>query len=53
LFTRENFEKFSALHEYYLPDSGESLLNRGFQNWKYLVLNMTAWNECKEYVQEL
>jgi putative isomerase len=51
LFGRD-FERFGALHEYYLPDSGEPVLNRGFQNWNYLVLNMAAWYEGKEYVRE-
>jgi putative isomerase len=48
----KDFEKYGALHEYYLPDSGEPVLNRGFQNWNYLVLNMIAWYEGKDYVQE-
>ncbi len=44
LFARD-FERFGALHEYYLPESGEPVLNRGFQNWNYLVLNMAVWRE--------
>lgn len=44
LFARD-FERFGALHEYYLPDSGEPVLNRGFQNWNYLALNMAVWRE--------
>jgi len=51
LFGRD-FERFGALHEYYLPDSGEPVLNKGFQNWNYLVLNMAAWYEGKERVRE-
>jgi putative isomerase len=47
-----DFEKYGALHEYYLPDSGEPVLNKGFQNWNYLVLNMIAWYEGKPYVEE-
>jgi len=35
-----DFKKNGALHEYYEPDSGEPILNKGFQNWNYLVLNM-------------
>ena len=45
-------ERFGALHEYYLPDNGEPVLNRGFQNWNLLVLNMAAWLEGKEVVEE-
>jgi putative isomerase len=51
LFSRD-LQRFGALHEYYLPDSGEPVLNRGFQNWNYLVLNMAAWYEGKPVVRE-
>jgi putative isomerase len=51
LFGRD-FERFGALHEYYEPDNGEPILNRGFQNWNYLVLNMIDWYEGKEPVAE-
>lgn len=51
LFGRD-FERFGALHEYYQPDNGEPILNRGFQNWNYLVLNMIAWLEGKPVVAE-
>jgi putative isomerase len=51
LFGRD-FERGGALHEYYLPDNGEPVLNPGFQNWNYLVLNMAAWYEGRERVSE-
>ena len=51
LFGRD-FERFGALHEYYLPESGEPVLNKGFQNWNFLVLNMSAWYEGKPFVTE-
>jgi len=51
LFARD-FERSGALHEYYLPESGEPVLNRGFQNWNYLVLNMAVWREGAEPVAE-
>ncbi|KJD34314.1 glycoside hydrolase family 37 [Tamlana nanhaiensis] len=51
LFGRD-FEKNGALHEYYEPETGEPLLNKGFQNWNYLVLNMIAWMENKKAVEE-
>jgi hypothetical protein len=35
-------ERFGALHEYYQPETGEPILNRGFQSWNYLVMNMAA-----------
>ena len=51
LFGRD-IERFGAMHEYYQPENGEPILNRGFQNWNYLVLNMIAWLEGKEVVAE-
>ncbi len=51
LFGRD-YERFGALHEYYLPENGEPVLNRGFQNWNYLVLNMINWYEGKMPVRE-
>jgi hypothetical protein len=51
LFARD-FERFGALHEYYLPETGEPVLNKGFQNWNYLVLNMAAWYEGRPGVRE-
>ncbi len=51
LFGRD-LERFGSLHEYYQPDNGEPALNRGFQNWNYLVLNMIAWLEGRMCVEE-
>jgi putative isomerase len=51
LFGRD-FQRFGALHEYYQPENGEPILNRGFQNWNYLVLNMAAWLEGMPFVEE-
>ncbi|CAN5775021.1 hypothetical protein BH09VER1_BH09VER1_17030 [soil metagenome] len=51
LFGRD-LERFGALHEYYQPENGEPILNRGFQNWNYLVLNMIAWLENAACVEE-
>lgn len=48
----KDFEKHGALHENYLPDSGEPVLNKGFQDWNYLVLNMIAWYEGRPFVEE-
>lgn len=52
LLLGRDYERFGALHEYYIPDNGEPVLNRGFQNWNLLVLNMAAWLEGKESVEE-
>lgn len=48
----KDFERFGALHEYYEPETGEALLNKGFQNWNYLVLNMCAYMEEKKVIEE-
>lgn len=48
----KDFKKNGALHEYYEPETGEPLLNKGFQNWNYLVLNMIASLEGKKTVEE-
>ena len=51
LFGRD-FQRSGALHEYYDPETGEPILNKGFQNWNYLVLNMCAWMEGKPVIAE-
>jgi putative isomerase len=52
LLLGRDFERFGALHEYYLPENGEPVLNKGFQNWNLLVLNMMAWLDKKPVVTE-
>ena len=47
-----DIERYGAMHEYYQPENGEPILNRGFQNWNDLVLNMIAWLEGKTPVVE-
>jgi Glycosyl hydrolase family 63 C-terminal domain len=51
LFGRD-FQANGALHEYYNPDTGEPIMNKGFQNWNYLVMNMMAWEENRTPVEE-
>ena len=48
----QDLQKEGALHEYYDPDSGTPIINKGFQNWNYLVLNMIAWMEHRAVVRE-
>ncbi len=48
----EDLKREGALHEYYDPDSGAPIINKGFQNWNYLVLNMLAWLEGRPVVKE-
>ena len=52
LLLGKDYERFGALHEYYLPDNGEPVLNKGFQNWNLLVLNMASWLDGKPIVAE-
>ena len=47
-----DYEKNGDLHEFYLPDTGEPVMNKGFQDWNYLVLNMIAWYQGKPFVEE-
>lgn len=48
----EDLKREGALHEYYNPDTGAPIMNKGFQNWNYLVLNMIAWIEGRVAVRE-
>ena len=48
----KDFERSGTLHEYYQPENGEPILNPGFQNWNYLVLNMLAWMEGDPVIEE-
>lgn len=48
----EDYQKTGTLHEYYQPDNGIPIINKGFQNWNYLVLNMMAWFDKREVVKE-
>lgn len=52
LLLGKDFERFGALHEYYLPENGEPVLNKGFQNWNFLVINMIAWLENRKAITE-
>ena len=48
----EDLKREGALHEYYNPETGAPIMNKGFQNWNYLVLNMVAWLEGRTVVRE-
>ena len=47
-----DFERFGELHEYYEPYTGEPIMNKGFQNWNLLALNMIAWLDGRDEVRE-
>lgn len=40
------------LHEYYDPESGEPVLNPGFQSWNLLSVNIYAWLHDQPVVEE-
>ena len=48
----EDLKKEGALHEYYNPETGEPIMNKGFQNWNYLIVNMLAWLENRPVITE-
>ncbi len=48
----KDFNRDGTLHEYYQPENGEPILNPGFQNWNYLVLNMLNWMDEKKVISE-
>ena len=54
--TQKLFEKdiiaCGELHEYYDPESGEPVMNPGFQNWNLLSVNMQAWVNGQPVVEE-
>jgi putative isomerase len=47
-----DYKKTGTLHEFYLPENGEPVMNRDFQDWNLLVLNMIAWYEGKSSIEE-
>ena len=47
-----DIEKCGEMHEYYDPDTGEGVINAGFQNWNLLVNNMIAEIEGRTIIKE-
>lgn len=48
----KDLQSCGEFHEYYHPDTGEGLMNQGFQNWNLLVNNMIAELEGREVILE-
>ncbi len=46
----EDLKKNGAFHEYYDPDTGEGLFNKGFSSWNLLAFNMIEYFEGKELI---
>ena len=44
LFGRD-IAQCGEMHEYYDPESGEPVINQGFQNWNLLSIKMGQWLE--------
>lgn len=47
-----DIETTGELHEYYVPETGEPVINAGFQNWNLLSINMDAWLNGEQRVTE-
>lgn len=47
-----DIERHGCMHEYYVPETGEPVMNPGFMNWNFLVLNMIVWAEGGTVVAE-
>lgn len=41
------------MHEYYDPETGKPVNNQGFQSWNMLAVNMKAWLDGEEVVEEM
>jgi len=41
-----------AFHEYYHPETGEGLFNKGFSSWNLLAFNMLEYLDGNEVVEE-
>jgi putative isomerase len=37
-----DIEEHGGMHEYYVPETGQGVMNPGFMNWNYLIANMIA-----------
>ena len=48
----QDFAKNSAFHEYYHPETGEGMFNKGFSSWNTLLANMLAYLDGKPVIEE-
>ena len=51
LFSKD-IDTCGDLHEYYDPETGEPIMNQGFQNWNLLSINMLAWLNGDRVIEE-
>ena len=48
----KDLENSGAFHEYYNPETGEGLFNKGFSSWNLLAFNMLEYFDGKEVIEE-
>ena len=48
----KDFLTNGAFHEYYHPESGKGVFNKGFSSWNVLAANMIAYLENQEVIEE-
>ena len=48
----KDYTENGAFHEYYDPESGEGVYNKGFSSWNLLAFTMLAYLEGEETVEE-
>lgn len=48
----KDLKQNGAFHEYYNPETGEGIHNKGFSSWNLLAFNMLDYLEGKETVEE-
>ncbi len=48
----KDFLENGAFHEYYDPESGAGVFNKGFSSWNLLAFNMLAYFEGQEVMEE-
>lgn len=48
----KDFEKNGAFHEYYNPETGEGIFNKGFSSWNLLAFNLLEYFDGKEVIEE-
>ncbi len=48
----KDFQKNGAFHEYYNPENGEGIFNKGFSSWNLLGFNMLEYLDGKDVIEE-
>ncbi len=48
----KDLEENGAFHEYYDPETGKGLFNKGFSSWNLLGFNMLEYFDGKELIEE-